>query len=218
MSVVNRLFAANAQWAADVAKHEPGFFKESAKGQAPHTLWIGCADSRVPETVITGARPGDIFVNRNVANQFNPEDTNVLAVLRYAVDYLGVEHVAIVGHTSCGGANASLAAALSGAANQDGPIATIPSEPADSDLNRWLEPLTRIATSLPLSSLPKDEALQLVVEANVKTQVEKLANSEVIRNAWTQGTPKGQKVWIHGWVYDLSTGLLRDLNISRGPA
>ncbi|KAF8911066.1 carbonic anhydrase [Gymnopilus junonius] len=218
MSVVNRLFAANAQWASDVSKHEPGFFKESAKGQAPHTLWIGCADSRAPETVITGARPGDIFVNRNVANQFNTDDLSLLAVLKYAVDHLGVEHVAIVGHSNCGGAGACLAAALSGSANHDGPIVTISSEPVDSELNRWLEPLTRIATSLPLASVSEAEALQLVVEANVKAQVEKLASTEVIRSAWTKGTPKGQKVQIHGWVYDLSTGLLKDLNISRGPA
>ncbi|PPQ66448.1 hypothetical protein CVT26_011206 [Gymnopilus dilepis] len=219
MPAVNRLFAANAQWAADVAKHDPTFFKESAKGQAPHTLWIGCADSRVPETVITGAKPGDIFVNRNVANQFNPEDTSVLAVLRYAVDYLGVEHgaffllvkIAIVGHTSCGGANASLAAALSGAVQGDGPVATIPSEAIDSDLNRWLEPLTKLASSLPLSSLPKDDALQLVVEENVKAQVEQLAKSEVIQNAWTKGTPKGQEIASYNTNLQGIQGLPQDL-------
>jgi carbonic anhydrase len=86
------LLSANAQWAEDVERLEPGFFAQSAKGQSPHTLWIGCADSRVPESVITGSRPGDIFVSRNAGNQVQPHDDNVLAALAYAVDYVGVEH------------------------------------------------------------------------------------------------------------------------------
>ncbi|KAF9053192.1 carbonic anhydrase [Panaeolus papilionaceus] len=217
LNPLKRMLAANAQWAEDVARAEPSFFEDSAKGQSPHTLWIGCADSRVPDAVITGAKPGDIFVHRNIANQLHLKDDNVLSVLRYAVDYLGVEHVVIVGHTECGGAAACLAAAQSPELDLDGPIATVGNLPADSALNRWLEPLTRLAASLKLSSVAHAEALPVVVEENVKAQVENLANTITINDAWTKGSRKGQDVWIHGWVYDLKTGKLKDLNISRGP-
>ncbi|KJA27171.1 hypothetical protein HYPSUDRAFT_75102 [Hypholoma sublateritium FD-334 SS-4] len=214
---LQHMLASNAQWAEDVLHDQPHFFEESAKGQAPHTLWIGCADSRVPDSVITAARPGEIFVHRNIANQLHLDDLNVLSVLRYAVDYLGVKHVIIVGHTECGGAAAALGAAQSPDFNVDAPIATIPSLPVTASLNRWLEPITRTAASLHLSSLPHSDALHLLVEENVKVQVENLANTQTITDAWTKGTRKQQEVWIHGWVYELGTGRLRDLNISRGP-
>ncbi|KAF8950773.1 carbonic anhydrase [Flammula alnicola] len=215
---IQRMLAANAQWADDVSETEPRFFEESAKGQSPHvpgvnfspkTFWIGCADARVPDSVITAARPGEIFVHRNIANQLRLDDHNVLSALRYAVDYLGVQHVIIVGHTECGGAAACLGAAQSPSLSLDGPITTISSLPVESALNRWLEPLTRIAASLQVSSIPHAEALPLI-------QVENLANTQTITDAWTKGTRKGQAVWIHGWVYELKTGRLRDLNISRG--
>lgn len=125
--------------------------------------------------------------------------------------------VVIVGHTECGGAAACLAAAQSSSLSLEGPITTIGSLPVESSLNRWLEPLTRLAASLHLSSIPHAEALPIVVEENVKAQVENLAKTQAINDAWTKGTRKGQNVWIHGWVYDLATGLLKDLNISRGP-
>lgn len=172
------------------------------------------------------------------------DDYNALSVLRYAVDYLGVEHgaffvfmgfqpaptdylsrhlagffllVVIVGHSECGGAAACLAAAQNIADDLDKPIATVASLPAESSLNRWLEPLTRLAASLELSSTPHAEALPLVVEENVKMQVDNLAKTQAITEAWTKGARKGQDVWIHGWVYDIGTGKLRDLNITRGP-
>lgn len=123
----------------------------------------------------------------------------------------------IVGHTECGGAAASLGAAQSPDLNLSAPIATVPSLPAESSLNRWLEPLTRTAASLQLSSIPHADALPLVVEENVKVQVANLAKTQTITDAWTKGTRKKQEVWIHGWVYDLKIGRLRDLNISQGP-
>jgi carbonic anhydrase len=125
--------------------------------------------------------------------------------------------VVIVGHTECGGAAACLEAARSPNLNLDAPITTISSLPTASALNRWLEPLTRMAAGLKLSSVPQAKALLTVVEENVKVQVENLTKTSIISDAWKKGTHKGQDVWIHGWVYDLSTGLLRDLNISRGP-
>ena len=132
-------------------------------------------------------------------------------------DLLFCHPVIIVGHTECGGAAACLGAAQSPDLNLDGPITTVPSLPVDSALNRWLEPLTRLVAGLQLSSIPHAEALPIVVEENVKAQVENLANTITIGDAWKKGTPKGQEVWIHGWVYDLATGLLKDLDISRGP-
>ncbi|KAF9265614.1 carbonic anhydrase [Marasmius fiardii PR-910] len=210
---IERLFATNSQWASDVEQHEPGFFAETAKGQSPKVLWIGCADSRVPETTLTGSRPGDIFVHRNIANQFHPNDDNVLAVLAYAVDFLGVEHVVIVGHTECGGAAACFNASGSGVPGQ-----TIPSLPTDAPLNKWLTPLTILAASLQLSSAPAAEVLPILVEENVKMQVENLAKSSVIVNAWKNKSGRGKDVWIHGWVYDLAHGKLKDLGVTRGPS
>ncbi|KAJ3538366.1 hypothetical protein NMY22_g5199 [Coprinellus aureogranulatus] len=217
LAPIERMLAANQQWAEDVQKAEPSFFEECAKGQSPHTLWIGCADSRVPDSIITGSKPGEIFVHRNIANQLKLDDYNALSVLRYAVDYLGVEHVVIVGHTECGGAAACLGAAQNPSLDLSKPIATVPSLPADASLNRWLDPLTRHTASLGLSSTPHAEALPVVVEENVKRQVENLAKTVTITDAWTKGARKGQDVYIHGWVYDISTGKLRDLNVTRGP-
>jgi len=170
----------------------------------------------VPESVITASKPGVIFVHRNVANQLPSDDINVLSVLAYAVNHLGVENVIIAGHSHCGGAAASLNAAQAPDFIPKVPIITIDGEPADSPLNRWLEPLTLLAYSLQLPD-NSDESLEILVRENIKVQVENLANTETIVKAWTQGTPKKQKVFIHGWVYDLATGLLKDLDISRGP-
>ncbi|KAF9527012.1 carbonic anhydrase [Crepidotus variabilis] len=213
---VHQLLATNAQWAADVAQSDPTFFPTSAQGQSPHTLWIGCADSRVPASVITGAKPGELFVHRNIANQFHPDDKNILSVLRYAVDHLGVEHVVIVGHSRCGGAQACLNAALApNFVPGNLPIATIEDYPAEEDINRWLEPLTELTASLELGSI-SDAALQTIVEENVKLQVKNLSQSEVIQRAFENGTTAlGKKVQIHGWVYDLATGRLKDLHVSQ---
>ncbi|KAK7054688.1 hypothetical protein VNI00_003151 [Paramarasmius palmivorus] len=240
-SPIERLFSNNAQWATDVERAEPGFFSQQAKGQAPKVLWIGCADSRVPETTLTGAKPGDIFVHRNIAkygptlhrhytapltsphSQFQLDDDSILSVLTYAVDFLGVEHgdrfspaVAIVGHSECGGAAACFNAASS---FQPGhACATVPVLPTDAPLNKWLQSLTELAASLQLSSVPASEALPVLVEENVRMQVENLAQSSVIVNAWQNKSAKGKDVWIHGWVYDISQGRLKDLGVTRGPS
>ncbi|RDB21550.1 Carbonic anhydrase 2 [Hypsizygus marmoreus] len=212
-----RLLDANAQWAEDVERVEPGFFEQSALGQAPHTLWIGCADSRVPDAVITGARPGEIFVHRNIANQMLPDDVSALAVLTYAIDFLGVEHVVIVGHSECGGANACLGAAQNPMFTEDDPVTTLASQSPDAALNQWLAPLTKLAASLQLSTTPRDEALPIVIEENVKCQVENVCKTSTLTNAWASTDPKRRNVWVHGWIYDLTTGKLKDLEVSRGP-
>ncbi|KAL1757186.1 carbonic anhydrase [Schizophyllum commune] len=213
-----RLLSANAQWAADVEQVEPGFFAECAKGQTPRVLWIGCADSRVPESVVTAARPGDIFVHRNIANQFHPDDISAHAVLSYAVDHLGVEHVVVVGHSECGGATACLNASVQLLEDGARTPCCDPSQPADAPLNRWLAPLTKLAAELKLSSAPRDEALDALVEENVKAQVENIIQSQTIQKAWQNGkSPRGKEVWVHGWVFGLSIGKLKDLEISQGP-
>lgn len=124
--------------------------------------------------------------------------------------------VVIVGHSHCGGASASLKAAIAPDFAPVDPIITLKNEPADSPLNQWLKPLTLMAYTLNLPD-SSEASIETVVIENVKAQVKTLANTETILKAWSQGTPKKQKVLIHGWVYDLATGLLKDLGITRGP-
>ncbi|KAL4073567.1 carbonic anhydrase [Scleroderma citrinum] len=214
------LLSANAQWAE---RTDAELFKQCAQGQSPKFLWIGCADSRVPESVITGAKPGDIFVLRNIANQFQPNDDSAHSVLTFAVDVVGVEHVIVAGHTKCAGALACLEAAQSASTR---PPAT------DTPFGRWLAPLTKLVSTLDLASTPASAHWDTVIEANVKRQVENVCETSVIRNSWTaynaseskndnQGNdrdgPKKQ-VWVHGWVYDVASGRIKDLCISRGPS
>ncbi|KAI0260053.1 carbonic anhydrase, partial [Gloeopeniophorella convolvens] len=217
-----KLFSANAQWAAAVNQSEPGFFAQTAKGQAPKILWLGCSDSRVPESVITAARPGDIFVHRNVANQVHLHDDSILSVIAYSVDVVGIDHsvftgtsfclahttnprprtVLLVGHTHCGGALACYNAAQT------------PSEAegaADSPLGRWLAPLTTLAGTLDVSA-PPAEGLTALVEANVRAQVANIIATPTVSDAWAAG----RKLWVHGLVYDLATGTLRDLGVTKG--
>ena len=210
------MLSSNSQWASDVENIEPGFFSESAKGQTPKILWFGCADSRVPESVVTGARPGDIFVHRNIANQFHPNDDSAASVLTYAVNHVGIEHVIVVGHTECGGAVASFGASKN---LGPGPVIVDPSLPADAALNKFLTPMTTLAASLNLGDLPTHEAVPILVEENVKVQVENICKSPIIQAAWKNGkSPKGKLVHVHGWVYDLKKGKLKDLGITQGPS
>ncbi|KAK0228628.1 carbonic anhydrase [Armillaria fumosa] len=214
--VIARLFASNAQWAADVDQAEPEFFTELAQGQSPPILWIGCADSRVPESVITGSRPGTIFVLRNIANQFHLDDDSALSALTYAVDHLGVEHVVVVGHSECGGASACFNAAPSYTSGE--PCATVVGHSPEEAINKWLYPVTALAASLHLSSAPKEEALPILIEENVKMQVDNLSQTPAITNAWKNKNGKGKDVYIHGWVFDLASGRLKDLRVSQGPS
>jgi len=214
-SVLSRLLSANAQWAADVNQSEPGFFQQCALGQSPKVLWIGCADSRVPESVITACKPGDIFVHRNIANQFHLDDDNALSVLAYAVDILGVEHVVVVGHTQCGGAAACFEATQAASDSITPPLA-VPSAARDAPINRWLAPLISLASSL--SHNPAAEALPILVEENVKAQVKNLCNSDTVLSAWAVANGRRSKpLWVHGWVYEIENGTLKDLGISKGP-
>ncbi|KAH9054937.1 carbonic anhydrase [Lactarius vividus] len=196
-----KIFSANAQWAQAVNTADPDFFKQSAKGpQTPKVLWLGCSDSRVPESVLTASRPGDIFVHRNIANQIHPDDASSLAAITYAVAHVHVEHILVVGHTRCGGADAALKA-IAGA---------LPPGAVEPVLGKWLTPLIELAGKL--NSEASSDPLTRLVEESVRVQVENVVNSEPVRKAWD-----GQKnLWVHGLVYELETGTLRDLNVTKG--
>ncbi|KAH9180860.1 carbonic anhydrase [Lactarius sanguifluus] len=197
-ATLTKIFSANAQWAGGMNAADPDFFKQSAKGfQTPKVLWIGCSDSRVPDSVITASRPGDIFVHRNIANQVHPNDDSALSVITYAVAHLHVEHVLVVGHTQCGGADAAL---MAGAAD---------TEPV---ISRWLTPLMELARKLDSEAQSCSDPLTRLIEESVRVQVENVASSEPVRKVW-----EAQKdLWVHGLVYELETGLLRDLNVTKG--
>ncbi|KAG2067087.1 carbonic anhydrase [Suillus decipiens] len=196
---IQNLLDANKEWAQSVIKDTPNFFAQSAIGQKPKILWIGCSDSRVPESVITASKPGDIFVHRNVANQFHLDDDSALSVLTFAIKEVGVEHVILVGHTNCGGAMACMEAAKNTAANPD----------ASSPLTRWLGPLTTLVRSLDLSACSASEALNKVVEANIIKQVDNICKSEPITTAWAN--PDAKKVTVYGWMYDLAEGRIKEI-------
>ncbi|KAJ3809172.1 carbonic anhydrase [Lentinula aff. lateritia] len=198
------MLSGNVQWADNVQQTNPNFFPESAgRAQSPHTLWIGCGDSRVPETVITGTRPGDIFVNRNVGNQVQFNDENLMATLTFAVDQLGVRN-GVASKTVIPGRT---------------PI-TLDVYSADSPLNRFLAPLTtsiaNLVPSLQISSVVEAEAIPVLIRENVKVQVDNLCETEVIQNAW-RTRPVGEELTVYGWLYDVGTGRIQDMEISRGP-
>jgi len=197
---IAQLILSNSQWAAAVTAADHTLFKRFSQGQSPKILWIGCSDSRVPDNVVTASGLGHIFTHRNIANQVHLHDDNVLSVITYAVASLGVEHILIVGHTKCGGAEASLKAAR-GEPLPPGP------------LERWLTPLTELTRRLGLQLLPDPEALIKVIEASVREQVAHVAESEPVRAAWTAR----RNLWVHGFVYELENGKLRHLNVTRGP-
>ncbi|KAF8263460.1 carbonic anhydrase [Lactarius quietus] len=202
-SVLQKLFSANAQWAEAVKKAEPDFFDKSANNpQKPKILWLGCSDSRVPESVVTASPPGYIFVHRNIANQIHPKDENALAVITYAVGHIhSIEDVVVVGHTHCGGAHAAIKLISPNPPNLE-PVLQI-----------WLNPLVDLAKNLAPGTPPPDLLMKLI-EESVRVQVNNVARSEPLRKAWAEG----RKVRVHGLVYHLETGLLRDLGVTKDSA
>lgn len=175
--------------------HSPDLFEELPQGQSPDVLWIGCADSRVPPSQIVDCEPGELFVHRNVANLVHEEDPNGLSVLQYAVDELAVSHVIVCGHYRCGGVRAVLSGATTGW------------------LDDWLQPLrTALDDTLgtnALDGLDDQERWDRFCEANVAAQVRKLARTSIVQDAWG----RGQELAIHGWIYRLDDGRIRDLEV-----
>jgi carbonic anhydrase len=189
-----KLFAHNRAWAAQMEAERPGFFTDLLSQQKPRFMWIGCSDSRVPANQITGLAPGEVFVHRNVANVVVPTDLNCLSTVQFAVDQLKVEHLMVVGHYGCGGVRAALDNVRVGLADN------------------WLRHIkdVRDRHSAILAPAPESARLDILCELNVIEQVMNVAQTTVMQDAWA----RGQQVSLHGWVYGLKDGLLKDLTIT----
>ena len=194
MSSLQHLFDANRRWAARVRESDPGFFDRLAHQQAPEILWIGCSDSRVPANQIVGLPPGEVFVHRNIGNVLAPGDLNGNAALQFAVDVLKVRHVIVCGHYGCSGVRAAHDDARLGQA--DGWIAHI-----RQVQQRHADALDRLSG---------DARLDRLAELNVLEQAAHVAAAPSVRDAWTRGQPLS----LHGWIYGVKDGLLRDLGVT----
>lgn len=191
----NQLIQNNKKWAKTLSEEDPQYLLELSKGQSPKVLWIGCADARVPANEIIGARPGEVFVHRNIANMVVHSDMNMLSVLDYAVNVLKVTHILVVGHYGCGGIRAAM---------DNKPVGLI---------DNWLRHIKDVYRfhSDELDALKDFEArFDRFVELNVVEQVYDLAKTSIVQNAWQNG----RELWIHGWVYRIATGLVKDLDVN----
>lgn len=191
----NQLLANNKQWVSQKLEQDKDFFNKLSKGQAPPVLWIGCADSRVPANEIIGAQPGEVFVHRNIANMVLHTDMNMLSVLDYAVNVLKVKHVIVCGHYGCGGVKAAMG-------NQH--IGLI------DNWIRHIKDVYRFHASELNAIENEDERFDRFVELNVFEQVQDLAKTSIIQSAWENG----QDVSIHGWVYGVHDGIIKDLKLT----
>jgi len=193
MSFTSDIFEKNKGWLEERLQEDAHYFDKLAQGQKPEILWIGCADSRVPSATITGTSPGEIFVHRNIANLVVHTDLNLMSVLSYAVNQLQVPHIVVCGHYGCGGVSAAMGKDDLGM------------------LNRWILNIRDVyrlhKETLDQIRNPEDQ-LNLLIELNVKEQVTNLAETAIIQSAWD----KGQACTIHGWVYDMQSGVLKDLD------
>jgi carbonic anhydrase len=194
MRVLSQLFANNRAWAAEMTRQDPDFFRRLSRQQAPQYLWIGCSDSRVPANQIVGLPPGEMFVHRNVANVVVHTDLNCLSTIQFAVDVLRVAHIIVCGHYGCGGVRAAL---------RDDKLGLI---------DNWLRHVqdVRLKHKAQIDALPtEEEQHNRLCELNVIEQLVNVSQTTVVREAWT----RGQAVAVHGWVYDVRDGFLRDLGL-----
>ena len=191
-NLLDDCFAANRRWAAETVAEDPQFFARLEALQSPDLLWIGCADSRLPPNEIIGRKPGELFVHRNVANLVEHTDVNCLSVLQYAVDVLQVKHVIVCGHYGCGGVRAAMATQ---------PLGLI---------DNWLRHIRDVYlwNRDELNAIEDFNArTNRLAELNVEAQVANVCHTTIIQDAWR----RGQVVTVHGWIYSLSDGLLREL-------
>jgi len=194
MKSFEKLLLENKAWSDEKKAVDPGFFERLAQAQNPEFLWIGCSDSRVPAEIIVNAKPGEIFIHRNIANQMIATDFNCLSVLQYAVDALQIKHIIVCGHYNCGGVKAAL--------SMQSPDLML--------TNKWLMHVKQIYRfhKDEIDALPTEkERVNRLVELNVIEQVQILAHTSIIQRAWN----KHQRPVLHGWVYSLSDGLLNSL-------
>lgn len=195
MSFYDKLIENNKNWVKNKLDINPDYFKKLAQGQSPPVLWIGCADSRVPANQIIGAQPGEVFVQRNIANMVIHTDMNMLSVLDYAVNALKVKHVIVCGHYGCGGVKAAM---------QNKSIGLI---------DNWLRHIKDVYRlhKNELDAIENEtERFNRFVELNVVEQVFDLAKTSIVQNAWKNN----QELQLHGWVYGLDTGLIKDLKVN----
>jgi carbonic anhydrase len=192
MENFRKLIENNRAWAAARKAEDPDFFASRSQGQAPQFLYIGCADSRVPSNAVTGTQPGDLFVHRNIANLVLPSDFNAMCVLQYAVEVLDVKHVLVTGHYGCGGVKAAMG-------NQSYGL-----------VDHWLGPIRNVIrwNKVELDAITDEkERFDRVVELNVLEQLYHLSETPIVQNAWA----KGKRPLLHGLVYDIHEGLLREI-------
>ncbi|UUF14192.1 MULTISPECIES: carbonate dehydratase [Flavobacterium] len=185
----------NKKWVEDSLAKDPNYFADLAKGQSPPLLWIGCSDSRVPANEIIGAKPGEVFVHRNIANMVVHSDMNMLSVLDYAVNVLKVKHVIVCGHYGCGGVKAAMGNLSVGI------------------IDNWIRHIKdeyRLHDKYLNSIEDETERFNAFVEINAKEQVYNLAKTSIVQSAWKNG----QDLMLHGWVYGLNSGFVTDLNVT----
>src|SRR5215475_7778413 len=193
MEELNHLFENNRRWVAQMTARDPGFFQKLSRQQTPKFLWIGCADSRVPANEIVGLLPGELFVHRNVSNVVSLDDPNCLSVIQYAVDVLKVQHIIVCGHFGCGGVEAVLE-------NRSVGLADTGLAHVAKVRNKHLDQLL---------GLEKTMRLNRLCDLNVIEQVFHVTETTIVQNAWARQQPLS----IHGWIYAISDGLLRDLEV-----
>ena len=190
-----RLLSNNKRWVVKQLRTDPNFFEDLAKGQQPEYLWIGCSDSRVPANQITGTTPGEMFVHRNIANMVVHSDMNMLSVLSYAVEVLKVKHIIVCGHYGCGGVIAAMGNKQLGL------------------IDNWLRHIKDVYRlhHLELDAITDEtQRARRFVELNVVEQVIDLGKTSIVQNAWQ----KKQPLHIHGWVYDIHDGIIKDLDVT----
>lgn len=193
--MLEHLFQNNREWAASVVSRNPDFFKKLANQQAPEYLWIGCSDSRVPANELLGLLPGDVFVHRNIANVIVHSDLNCLSVLQFAIDVLGVKHIIVCGHYGCSGVHAAMTGRRVGL--------------ADNWLRHVQDVHQKHGRYLGETLSEKDRHNRLC-EINVMEQVVNVCQTTIVQDAWE----RGQSITVHGWVYGVHDGLLRDLGLA----
>lgn len=193
MDPYQKLLKQNKAWAAEHISKDSEFFTRLADSQSPRFLWIGCSDSRVPANEVTDTEPGEIFVHRNIANILVHTDLNALSVLQYAVEALEIDHIIVCGHYNCGGVKAALTHGNFGL------------------MNKWLRNIKDVYRyhQEEVDSQPtEEERVNRLVEINVQEQIDNLAKTSIVQNAWN----KGRDLVLHGWVHNLKTGLINEID------
>ena len=195
MPELANLFRNNLEWAEKIKQEDPNFFQSLSEQQTPEYLWIGCSDSRVPANELLGMQPGEVFVHRNIANQVIHTDLNCLSVIQYAVEVLKVKHIIVCGHYCCGGVQASLGTDSFGL------------------IDNWLRHIKDVYRfhKKELDNIKNEaEKVNKLCELNVIEQVANVCNTTILKNAWEDG----QELTVHGFVYNLQDGILKDLEVS----